>query len=94
MSRQKRAWAPYAWVVGIVWVLPAIVLQVLRELLPDHNADGQCEGIGFGCTLTPADSVELLGIFIYPVLVVAGLVAIVVVSVLQARRRRDAGSPR
>ena len=86
-TRSKRAWVPYAWVVGTVWVMPAVVLTVLRATLPDYNA-------GFGCTLTPADSVELLGIVALPFLLLAGLIAIAGVAVRQAasaRNRRPGG---
>jgi len=32
--------------------------------LPGHNPDGQCEGIGWGCTPPPRDLALLLGAFV------------------------------
>ncbi|KGN33414.1 hypothetical protein N802_15280 [Knoellia sinensis KCTC 19936] len=54
-------------------------------LAPDSNANGQCEGLGFGCTLTPRDLATFAGtIALGPmtglVLLVTGAVRIVRVS--------------
>jgi len=87
-DRPKRAWVAYAWVAGVAWILPLVGFHVLHELLPDYNANGQCEGIGFGCTLTPADTVDLLRIITYPVLFVAGIVAMTWIAARRARSSR------
>jgi hypothetical protein len=55
-------------------------------LLPDHNASGQCEGIGFGCTPTPADTVVILGVMASPFLLLAGVIAMTVIALRQAVR--------
>lgn len=59
-------------------------------LAPDSNPNGQCEGLGFGCTLTPRDFAAFAGaIVVAPVSV---LVAVVTVGVRVVRIGR--GSPR
>lgn len=50
-------------VLGVLaFVVFAAVL--LWAVLPDHNADGQCEGIGWGCSLTPRDGVAFVGLLL------------------------------
>jgi hypothetical protein len=70
-------------VIGVLWVLPAILLLGGPLLLPETNSSGQCSGLGFGCTLTPADSVRFLAIIALPVLLVCGLVALLLLKVLR-----------
>ena len=48
-----RRWWPYAAVAGLFWLVPGVALLVAYLTLPDYNASGQCEGIGFGCVPTP-----------------------------------------
>ena len=68
------------WSCWLVWLL----------LAPDRNADGRCEGLGFGCTPTPRDAAEFAGI-----LVVAPLSLLVVVVTGVVRLVRiSRGSPR
>ena len=89
------SWRPYAWALGLLWLLPALAVTIGYLVLPKRNPPGQCEGIGFGCTLTPADGVVFLGMLAAGPLVAAGLVAVAVIAVVQGRRaRRDARSPR
>lgn len=76
--------------LGLLWVLPALLVLVGSLVLPDENASGQCEGIGFGCTLTPADSMPFLGMLAAPFLAVAGFAAIVIIALVQARSDRRA----
>ena len=78
---------PYLWVIGLLWVTPAVGVVAAHLLLPDHNASGQCEGIGFGCATTPADSVVLMGLLASPFLLVTGVVAMTTIAVWQSRRR-------
>jgi len=79
---------PYAVTLGLLWVLPALLVAVLHVTLPDYNASGQCSGLGFGCTLTPADLVLFLGYFAAPILFVLGLVVCVLIAFVQSRRQR------
>jgi hypothetical protein len=79
---------PYGWAIALLWGLPALVVGIGHVVLPDHNSSGQCEGIGFGCTMTPADTILLLGMLAAPVLLIAGLAAIVGIAVWQSLARR------
>ena len=88
MSPFARRWSSYLGVAGILWVVPAVALLVGYLTLPDYNASGQCEGIGFGCTLTPKDGVVFAAIFGYPVCVVVGLLIMGVIAGTRAWRQR------
>ena len=80
--RRNRA---YIWVFGLLWILPAVVVAVGYLVLPKENPSGRCEGLGFGCTPNPADTLLLMGLMTSPVLFVAGVVAFLVIAI--ARRR-------
>ena len=80
---------PYLWVVGLLWVAPATFVVVAHLLLPDENASGQCEGIGFGCATTPADTVVLLGVLASPFLLLAGALAMTAIAVWRSRSGRS-----
>jgi hypothetical protein len=54
--------------------------------LPDYNANGQCEGIGFGCVLTPKDGTQFVAMFLYPFVVVAGLLIMGVIAITRRQR--------
>lgn len=85
----------YAWLLGLLWGLPLLVTAVGYAVLPKGVGPEQCEGIGFGCTLSPADTLLLLAGMASVVLVPAGLVGVIVIVVVQARRgRRTQVSPR
>lgn len=75
---------PYAVTLGVLWVLPLVLMLVLHATLPDHNANGQCSGIGFGCVPPPRDSVVFLWLLASPFLVLAGAL---VCGVIAWRRR-------
>lgn len=83
--RVPREFRAYLWALGLLWVLPGALVWVAHELLPDVNASGQCTGIGFGCSLSPADAVLFLGMLAAPFLVVGGLIA---VAIIDHRKRR------
>jgi len=84
----RRSARPYLWVLGLLWLLPAVGVTVGYLLLPKHVEGAQCEGIGFGCQLPPADAVLFLAVIAGPFLVVAGALGCAVVAVVQARRAR------
>lgn len=90
---QRRSLRPYAVALGLLWALPADLVVLLHLVLPDHNVSGQCSGIGFGCTLPPADAVVLLGYLAALPLIVLGLVACLVIAVVQSRRQRRLEAP-
>ncbi|QKE83582.1 hypothetical protein [Arthrobacter sp. NEB 688] len=89
-----RSLRPYLVVLGVLWLLPTVLVAGLHFSLPDHNAGGQCEGIGWGCTLPPAEGVLLLGMMASPFLLAAGMLGCAVVALVRARRRRVAAGPR
>jgi Na+/proline symporter len=93
MENETRSARPYLWTLGIVWGLPALAVAVGYVVLPHELEGGGCEGIGFGCTLTPADTVLFLGVLASGPLLVAGLVAMVVIAVVQSRRTSAQESP-
>jgi hypothetical protein len=86
----RRSVRPYLWVLGLLWVLPAVAVTVGYLLLPKDVAGDQCQGLGFGCTLAPADTLLLLGMFAAPVLLLAGGLGCALVAVLRAVRDRRA----
>ena len=82
---------PYAVTVGLLWVLPLVLMLVLRATLPDYNADGQCAGIGFGCVPAPRDGVVFLWVLASPFLFLAG--ALVCCVIAWRRRVRRTTTP-
>jgi len=70
----------------LLWVLWGAAWLVA----PDRNPGGQCEGLGFGCTLTPHDTVAIAGVIVVAPLTVLVLVVTLVVRLVRIRR----GSPR
>lgn len=81
----SRSRGPYAWALGILWALPAVVFSAALLTAPDHNPSGQCEGIGFGCTLTPHDGTVFLAVLSAPVLLLAGVLACLTIWVVRRR---------
>ena len=83
-----RRHRPYLGVAVLFWVVPAVLLLFGYLTAPGHNPSG-CEGIGFGCTPSPRDSFALAALFLYPSLVVAGLLVTGVIASVGARRQRS-----
>jgi hypothetical protein len=83
----SRSARPYLLALGLLWGAPALLVLLLHLTLPDHNATGGCSGIGFGCSLPPSDAVVLLGLLAAAPLLLLGLVACLVIAVMQSRRR-------
>jgi len=79
---------PYVWALALLWALPAVGFAAWILTAPDHNPDGQCEGIGFGCTLTPHDGAVFLAAISTPVLLLAGGLACLTIWVLRRRAAR------
>jgi hypothetical protein len=65
--------------MGLFWAAPAGALLLAYLALPDH-VSRQCAGVGFGCTLTPKDGTVLLAIYVYPLVVVAGLLIMAIIA--------------
>jgi cytochrome c-type biogenesis protein CcmH/NrfF len=78
---------PYAVTLGLLWILPLVLMLVLHATLPDHNTNGQCSGIGFGCVPAPRDAVVFLWVFASPFLFLAGALACGVIAWRRSRRR-------
>jgi hypothetical protein len=89
----RHPFRPYAVALGLLWGLPALLVVVLHLTLPQHVPGGGCEGIGFGCSLSPADGIVLLGMLAAPVLLLVGLVVCVVIAAVRARRARRERGP-
>ncbi|RLV56699.1 hypothetical protein D9V41_06450 [Aeromicrobium phragmitis] len=78
----------YAGAFGVLaawWLLPWLVVLVLRSQAATVNADGQCSGIGFGCSLTPYDGYTFAMVFFLAPLT---LVAVLSAALWLALRRR------
>jgi hypothetical protein len=86
-----RQLKPYLWTLFILWGLPILAVLVGYAVLDHDVPPGSCEGIGFGCTLSPADALIFWAMIVgVPVLVPAGAIGLVVVAVVQwARTRRS-----
>lgn len=84
---QWRNPGPYVVALGVLWALPADLVVLLHLVLPDHNESGQCTGLGFGCTLPPADAVVFLGYLAAVPLLILGAVVCVIIAAVQSRRR-------
>jgi hypothetical protein len=54
---------------------------IWASTLPTHNADGRCEGIGWGCTPSPRDAALLLGTFVGVPLVLFSIVVAIAIGV-------------
>ena len=87
---EPRSVRPYLVALALLWIVPAVLVVVLHLTLPDYNASGQCSGLGFGCTPTPADTVLFLGYLAALPLFLLGMVACLVIAVVQSRRNRRA----
>jgi len=81
-----RRWWPYQCVMGLFWAAPAGVLLLAYLVLPDHISS-QCDGIGFGCLVTPKDGTVLLAMYVYPLVVVAGLLIMSIIAMGRALHR-------
>jgi hypothetical protein len=91
MTRTRRrsfpaALKPYAWTLGVLWGLPLVAVGIGYLLLPHEVPAGQCSGLGFGCTLSLADTMLLLLVMVGPVLVTVGAIACAVIALLQLAR--------
>ncbi|WP_231444743.1 hypothetical protein [Brevibacterium zhoupengii] len=46
-----------------VWALAALATVVMWAFAPAHNVNGSCEGIGFGCSPSPRDTIAMFALF-------------------------------
>ncbi|HEX6870232.1 MAG TPA: hypothetical protein VF163_03955 [Micromonosporaceae bacterium] len=71
------------------YATPALTYAILLNVAPDKNANGQCEGLGFGCTPTPHDGLLLMGMAATPFLVLGLLVSSVALWIAVAAGARS-----
>lgn len=50
-------------VITAAWLVGVFGLIIAWLLAPDSLPEDQCNGLGFGCTLTPRDSIQFAGFF-------------------------------
>jgi hypothetical protein len=82
--RRPRSGSRASWyVLGALWLLPALLVVGGVLFLPDTVPAGRCEGLGFGCTLAPSDQVRLLGMLFGPFFLIGGLVALLLLVALR-----------
>jgi hypothetical protein len=68
-----------------VVAVPPVVLELIY-LFGGHSApDGRCEGIGWGCTLSPSNTAKLLLLFVLPVCVLWAAGSMVALALLRRR---------
>lgn len=85
MSRDERRPAlPYI-VLVILAALPPAALELVHLFGGRHVPAGQCEGIGWGCALSPADTAAFLLLLVLPITVVWLLIAMPVLALLRRR---------
>ena len=80
----RREVLPYV-VMLICTALPPLVLALISVFGDDTVPAGQCEGLGWGCTLSPADTAKLLLLFVLPVMVIWAAAAMVALALLRRR---------
>lgn len=80
----RPAVLPYV-TVAVLVALPPVVLALIG-VFGDHSVpEGQCQGLGFGCTLSPADTARLFLLFVVPVMVLWAAVTMIVLALLRRR---------
>ncbi len=80
---------PHLVALGLLWGLPLLLVVSGYLLLPKDDPQAQCGGLGFGCSLSDADAVVLIGMLASPYLVAAGIVAVLLIAVVQLVRDRS-----
>ena len=70
--------------MGLFWVAPAAALFVGYLALPSHVTANHCGAALFGCTVTPKDATVLLAMYVYPLVVIAGVLIMGIIAVGQA----------
>lgn len=79
-----RSVLPYAAMLAFA-ALPPLALELIA-IFGDHSVPrGQCEGLGGGCVLSPADTARLILLFVLPVMVLWAAVSMIVLTLLRRR---------
>src|SRR6185436_5527075 len=82
--RQVSPWPHVIWACLVI----AVVAVLLVAAASTEQPEGQCSGIGRGCTLSGGDLAELVAAFILPPAFVVLMAGHVVIRTAQRRRRR------
>jgi len=77
-------WPHVVWAGLVVTVVVAVLLAAASTTQPD----GQCTGIGWGCTVSGGDLAALLAVFLVPPAVIVLLVGHLTIWAVQRWRRR------
>jgi hypothetical protein len=80
--------AAIAHVTLLVFAALPLVALLLIKVFGDQNApDGQCEGLGFGCVPSQADTAALLLLFALPIMLLWAACGTVLLVLLRRRER-------
>jgi hypothetical protein len=87
MNRLRRSGHrhPYAWIVGVLWVLPWLLMVTGYLVLPDDDWEYGCGSFGCGWPSNIAYPLFVFWAWLY-LLVPSGLLAVMVVFVWRHRR--------
>ena len=80
-------WALGVFGPAVIWCGAAVAVGLA---LPADPPDGQCEGIGFGCTLSPRDTLWFAAVYVGALAVPIGTLVSIVAAVLAPEGRRRA----
>jgi hypothetical protein len=80
----RREVIPYL-VMLTCTALPPVVLALISVFGGHGVPPGQCEGLGGGCVLSPANTAKLLLLFVLPAMVVWAAGAMVALALLRRR---------
>jgi hypothetical protein len=90
--RDRRWRRLYTGVMGLFWGAPGGALIVGYLVLPGSVTHSQCGGTLFGCSIAPKDGMVVLAVFVYPLVVAAGLLVMGVIAIGQAWCHRPRGA--
>jgi hypothetical protein len=84
VGRVGRSVLPYVAMLAFA-ALPPLALELIG-IFGDHSVPkGECEGIGGGCVLSPANTARLILLFVLPVMVLWAAGAMIVLALLRRR---------
>lgn len=82
---------PYLWALGLTWALPAVLVLVGWVVLSLTEDAPACPDPAICRSIEPANGMLLVAaVFLMPVCAAAGLLAVTVIAVRKAARRRRA----
>lgn len=83
-ERAIRSMLPYVAML-VFAALPPVTLELIG-IFGDHSVPrGQCEGLGGGCVLSPANTARLILLFVLPAMVLWAAVSMIVLALLRRR---------